>query len=186
MSGSNEGPGAHAPGDHLPGAHVLVGVDLAVDCTAALRWAWQQAREEGRELLVVTVWEYPRVPPAVGGVTLDGFPSPGERLVQVESALAAAVVAAGLPPEAPSTSWTPPVHLHAVRPHGIAALTAGAGLLVLPGETHDGDTDYLTGSLRRRLAAACTCPVALVTGTGTGEPAVLGLRAEHRAELTGG
>ena len=164
---------------------VLVGVDLSTDCTAALRWGWEQARRSGRELAVVTVWEYPRIPPTVAGVPLDGFPPPAEREQQVRDGLAAAVVAAGLPPEAPATSWTPPVHLHTLRPHGIAALAATATLLVLPGEAHDVDTDYLTGTLRRRLAAACACPVALVSGAGGDAPTVLELRAEHRAELSG-
>ncbi|WP_345714132.1 universal stress protein, partial [Kineococcus glutinatus] len=64
-------------------AAVLVGVDPTSDCLPAVRWAWQHARAERRPLELVTVWEYPRVPPAVGGVPVQGFPTPAEQVGQL-------------------------------------------------------------------------------------------------------
>ncbi|PPK94617.1 nucleotide-binding universal stress UspA family protein [Kineococcus xinjiangensis] len=175
------------------GSPVLVGIDFSSDCAAALRWAWGQAQERGAPLVAVTVWEYPRRPPAVGGVPLGGFPSPAERREQVEEALAAVVRAAGLPDPVRRETGSPAVLLRAARRHEITPLARGAAMLVLPGEVRDQDTDFLTGEVRRELASACGCPVVLVSagspaGTGevpAGEPVVVDLRNDHRAELAG-
>ena len=162
-----------------PRGNVLVGVEFAAECGPALRWAWQQAAALGRDLDVATVWEFPRVPPEVGGVRLHGFGSPEERERAVAAALERVVAAAGLP----VAHDAPALHLHPVRPHSVGEVAVRASLLVLPGEPHDADTDYLTGPVRRSLAAACRCPVVLVSADG-GADLVLDLRDDHRAELT--
>ncbi|GAA4971298.1 universal stress protein [Kineococcus glutinatus] len=167
---------------------VLVGLDVGSDAdvraqrhaTAALRWGADRARLTGVPLAVATIWSYPHVPPAVRGRPLAGFPSAEERREQVRTALADVTAAAGLTP-----SWQPggAVRLHALRGREARTLVADASLLVLPGSREDPDTGFLTGDVRRQFAAACTCPVVLVSARAGGDH-VVDLPRHFSAELT--
>jgi nucleotide-binding universal stress UspA family protein len=136
---------------------ILVGVDGSPGSRTALQWAAAEAADHGADLVVLTVWERPLLPPMGSGEVPDhGVPDPSrtatEDLIKV--------IREELGDE-------PPVLVQPRAKQGNAAKvlieeSADADLLVVGPRGHGGFRGLVLGSVSQHVAAYARCPVTVV------------------------
>jgi nucleotide-binding universal stress UspA family protein len=134
---------------------IVVGVDGSPPSRTALSWAAAEAADHQADLLVVSVWEPPLIPPM-------GNPGVGRAAVTSESAADDLVKVIR-----DELGDNPPV---LVQPriaegnpaHVLIESSEGADLLVVGTRGHGGFHGLLLGSVSQHVAAYAKCPVAVV------------------------
>jgi nucleotide-binding universal stress UspA family protein len=136
---------------------ILVGVDGSRGSRTALTWAAAEAADHGADLVVLTVWERPLLPPMGSGEVPEGpVPDAGqsatEDLVKVIKE---------------ELGEDPPVVVQARTKHGNPAKvlieqSADADLLVVGSRGHGGFRGLVLGSVSQHVAAYAKCPVAVI------------------------
>ena len=136
---------------------ILVGVDGSRGSRTALTWAAAEAAEHGADLVVLTVWERPLLPPMGSGeVPENALPDPGqtatEDLVKVIKE---------------ELGENPPVLVQPRAKRGNPAKvlieeSAEADLLVVGPRGHGGFKGLVLGSVSQHVAAYARCPVAVI------------------------
>jgi nucleotide-binding universal stress UspA family protein len=135
---------------------IVVGVDGSPPSRAALSWAAAEAADHGADLLVVSVWEPPLIPPG-------GSPSVGHLPGRTKETAADDLVA--LIRE--ELGENPPV---LVQPrvtegnpaHALIESSEDADLLVVGTRGHGGFAGLVLGSVSQQVAAHAKCPVAVI------------------------
>jgi nucleotide-binding universal stress UspA family protein len=135
---------------------IVVGVDGSPPSRAALSWAAAEAADHGADLLVVSVWEPPLIPPG-------GNPGVGHLPGRTKETAADDLVA--LIKE--ELGENPPV---LVQPrvtegnpaHALIESSEDADLLVVGTRGHGGFAGLVLGSVSQQVAAHAKCPVAVV------------------------
>ena len=133
---------------------IVVGVDGSESSKRALRWAADQAKLVGAELVVVTTWEYP---PTLGWA--PPYPSDFDPNEDARKALTETVNGV-LGPD-PGVV----VRLTVTEGHPAFVLTEaaqGADLLVVGSRGHGAFAGMLLGSVSEYCAAHASCPVVVV------------------------
>jgi len=133
---------------------IVVGVDGSESSKRALRWAADQAKLVGAELVVVTTWEYP---PTLGWA--PPYPSDFDPNEDARKALTETVKGV-LGPD-PGVV----VRLTVTEGHPAFVLTEaaqGADLLVVGSRGHGAFAGMLLGSVSEYCAAHASCPVVVV------------------------
>ncbi|QOC92862.1 universal stress protein [Micromonospora craniellae] len=140
-------------------AEIVVGYDGSPDAAAALDWALEQARRDGRPIRLAYVFEWLTVAGWVGpGVTPGMWPDEQARQQVEELVNKAAADAAAANPELTVRGEVrdgPPALV-------LEESSAEAGLLVLGGRGHGGFTGLLAGSTAVSVTAHAHCPVVVV------------------------
>jgi nucleotide-binding universal stress UspA family protein len=136
---------------------ILVGVDGSPGSRTALTWAAAEAADHGADLVALTVWERPLLPPMGSGeVPEGGLPDPGqtatEDLIQVIKE---------------ELGDNPPVLVQPRVKHGSPAKvlieeSEDADLLVVGPRGHGGFKGLVLGSVSQHVAAYAKCPVAVI------------------------
>ena len=136
---------------------ILVGVDGSPGSRTALTWAAAEAADHGADLVVLTVWERPLLPPMGSGEVPEGpVPDAGqsatEELVKVIKE---------------ELGEDPPVLVQPRNKHGNPAKvlieqSADADLLVVGSRGHGGFRGLVLGSVSQHVAAYAKCPVAVI------------------------
>jgi nucleotide-binding universal stress UspA family protein len=136
---------------------ILVGVDGSPGSRTALTWAAAEAADHGADLVVLTVWERPLLPPMGSGEVPEGpVPDPGqtatEELVKVIKE---------------ELGEDPPVLVQPRNKHGNPAKvlieqSADVDLLVVGSRGHGGFRGLVLGSVSQHVAAYAKCPVAVI------------------------
>ena len=136
---------------------ILVGVDGSPGSRNALTWAAAEAADHGADLVVLTVWERPLLPPMGSGEVPEGaLPDPSETaredLVEVIKE---------------ELGENPPVLVQPRVKEGNPAKvlieqSADADLLVVGPRGHGGFKGLVLGSVSQHVAAYAKCPVAVV------------------------
>ncbi|MBQ1052885.1 universal stress protein [Micromonospora sp. C51] len=145
--------------EHGAGAEILVGYDGSPDAAAALEWALDQARRDGRPVRLAYVFEWLTVAGWVGpGVTPGMWPDEQARR-QVEELVGKAV--------ADAAATHPGLDVRGEVLDGPPALileeaSTQAGLLVLGSRGHGGFAGLLAGSTAVNVTAHAHCPVVVV------------------------
>lgn len=132
---------------------IVVGVDGSASSVDALRWAGQQARLTGAQLLAVSSWTSP--------TTYGWSPAPAGTDWQTDSET---VLRTALT-DALGAAAAEHVQQHVVPGHPAAALleaAAGADLLVVGSRGHGGFTGMLLGSVSQHVIAHAPSPVVVV------------------------
>jgi nucleotide-binding universal stress UspA family protein len=129
---------------------IVVGVDGSEHSIAALRWAVEEARLRGSEIVALCVWEFPHALNPVTMFTIEAEPFEADAKAALDRALAAVA-----PGSAKVTSRIV---------EGSAALrlleaSAGAELVVVGSRGRGGFGGLLLGSVSQHLAAHARCPV---------------------------
>ena len=137
---------------------IVVGVDGSEGSHRALRWAWEEAREHGAKLLVVTVWNPPAPPmaPPYGSYPWEGSFDVSGTAKHISTTSIDEV----LGPD-------PGVIVESAVEQGNAARvlldkSATADLLVVGSRGHGGFAGMLLGSVSHHVTAHANCPVAIV------------------------
>ena len=134
---------------------IVVGVDGSPESKAALKWAIDEARLRGTELLALCAWAYPV---ASGALAQAPIPSAGDFLLkEAEEMLDAALAEAG--------SEGVQVRQAVVEGDAATALREAsehAQLLVVGSRGLSGVASMLLGSVSRRCAHEAACPVVIV------------------------
>ena len=136
---------------------ILVGVDGSRGSRNALAWAAAEAAEHGADLVVMTVWERPLLPPmGSGGVPESPVPDPSDTATQdllkvIRSEL----------------GENPPVLVQPRVKQGNPAQvlieeSTDADLLVVGPRGHGGFKGLVLGSVSQHVAAYAKCPVAVI------------------------
>jgi nucleotide-binding universal stress UspA family protein len=136
---------------------ILVGVDGSPGSRTALTWAAAEAADHGADLVVLTVWERPLLPPMGSGEVPEGpAPDPGqsatEDLVKVIKE---------------ELGEDPPVLVQPRNKHGNPAKvlieqSGDVDLLVVGSRGHGGFRGLVLGSVSQHVAAYAKCPVAVI------------------------
>jgi nucleotide-binding universal stress UspA family protein len=136
---------------------ILVGVDGSPGSRNALKWAAAEAADHGADLVVLTVWERPLLPPMGSGEVPDhGVPDPSrtatEDLIKVIRE---------------ELGDDPPVLVQPRARQGNAAKvlieeSADADMLVVGPRGHGGFRGLVLGSVSQHVAAYAKCPVAVI------------------------
>ncbi|MBX7268234.1 universal stress protein [Micromonospora sp. Llam7] len=154
-------------------AEILVAYDGSPDAAAALEWALEQARRDGRPVRLAYVFEWLTVAGWVGpGVTPGAWPDEQARRQVEELVGKAAADAAAAHPELSVRGEVldgPPALV-------LEESSAETGLLVLGSRGHGGFAGLLAGSTAVTVTAHAHCPVVVVRGGSSG-----GARAGHIA-----
>ena len=134
---------------------IVVGVDGSKPSRAALSWAAAEAADHQAELVVVSVWEPPLIPPM-------GNPSLGREVVTSESTSGDLVqVIRDELGENPPVLVQPRV-AEGNPAHVLIESSEDADLLVVGTRGHGGFAGLLLGSVSQHVAAYAKCPVAVV------------------------
>ena len=140
---------------------LVVAVDDSVPAREALRYAASMAKESGRPLQVVTVWNFVRGPAPVQGP--DEAPSEARWQAEAEERLRRLVA------EELGDDPGVVVRLHALHGNTVPVLLAVSGLarhLVVGSRGRGGFSGLLLGSTSDQLVHHAPCPVTVVrTGT---------------------
>jgi len=136
---------------------ILVGVDGSPGSRTALTWAAAEAADHGADLVVLTVWERPLLPPMGSGEVPEG---PVPDLGQSATEDLVKVIKEELGED-------PPVVVQPRTKHGNPAKvlieqSADADLLVVGSRGHGGFRGLVLGSVSQHVAAYATCPVAVI------------------------
>jgi nucleotide-binding universal stress UspA family protein len=136
---------------------ILVGVDGSAGSRTALTWAAAEAAEHGADLVALTVWERPLLPPMGSGeVPENALPDPGrtatEELVKIIKE---------------ELGEDPPVLVQPRVKQGnpskvLIEQSADADLLVVGPRGHGGFRGLVLGSVSQHVAAYAKCPVTVV------------------------
>ncbi len=134
---------------------VVVGVDGSPPSRTALSWAAGEAADHQADLLVVTVWEQPLVPPM-------GNPSLGREVVTSESTAGdlVQVIRDELGDDPPVL--VQPRVAEGNPAHVLIESSEGADLLVVGTRGHGGFAGLLLGSVSQHVAAYAKCAVTVV------------------------
>ena len=134
---------------------IVVGVDGSPPSRTALRWAAAVAADHSSDLLVVSVWEPPLLPPM-------GNPSLGREVVTSESAAEdlLTVIRDELGDDPPVL--VQPRVAEGNPAHVLIESSADADLLVVGTRGHGGFSGLLLGSVSQHVAAYARCPVTVV------------------------
>ncbi len=134
---------------------IVVGVDGSPPSRAALQWAAAEAADHQSDLVVVSVWEPPLIPPT-------GNPSLGREVMTSDSAAddLVAVIRDELG-ENPPVLVQPRV-AEGNPAHVLIESSQDADLLVVGTRGHGGFSGLLLGSVSQHVAAYAKCPVAVV------------------------
>lgn len=137
---------------------IVVGVDGSPHAERALRWALEEAKLRGTDVLALYVWSMPAPPPELGfySETLQdpvAYRDGAERLL--EGIIAAATEdAAGVRLEHRAVQGSPADELvHASK---------GAELLVVGSRGHGAVSSLLLGSVSHQCVHSAACPVVVV------------------------
>jgi nucleotide-binding universal stress UspA family protein len=134
---------------------IVVGVDGSKPSRAALSWAAAEAADHQAELVVVSVWEPPLIPPM-------GNPSLGREVVTSESTSGDLVqVIRDELGENPPVLVQPRV-AEGNPAHVLIESSEDADLLVVGTRGHGGFHGLILGSVSQHVAAYAKCPVAVV------------------------
>jgi nucleotide-binding universal stress UspA family protein len=134
---------------------IVVGVDGSEPSRTALSWAAAEAAEHQAELVVLSVWEPPLVPPM-------GNPSLGREVVTSESTAGDLVqVIRDELGDDPSVLVQPRV-AEGNPAHILIESSDDADLLVVGTRGHGGFHGLILGSVSQHVAAYARCPVAVV------------------------
>ncbi|GGM35538.1 universal stress protein [Micromonospora sonchi] len=160
---------------------IVVGYDASPDAAAALNWALDQARRDGRPVRLAYVFEWLTVAGWIGpGVTPGMWPDERARQQVEELVRKAAADAAATHPDLTVRGEVldgPPALV-------LEECSSEAGLLVLGGRGHGGFAGLLAGSTAVSVTAHAHCPVVVVRRdtadrAGTGHVAVGVDGSEH-------
>ena len=134
---------------------IVVGVDGSPPSRTALQWAAAEAADHQSDLLVVSVWEPPLIPPM-------GNPSLGREVMTSDSAAddLVAVIRDELG-ENPPVLVQPRV-AEGNPAHVLIESSQDADLLVVGTRGHGGFSGLLLGSVSQHVAAYAKCPVTVV------------------------
>ncbi|WP_433532188.1 universal stress protein [Micromonospora sp. CA-263727] len=140
-------------------AEILVGYDGSPDAAAALEWALDQARRDGREVRLAYVFEWLTVAGWVGPGVMPGMWPDEQARQQVEELVGKAA--------ADAAAAHPDLTVRGEVLDGPPALvleegSAQAGLLVLGSRGQGGFTGLLAGSTAVSVTAHAHCPVVVV------------------------
>jgi nucleotide-binding universal stress UspA family protein len=137
---------------------IVVGVDGSEGSRRALRWAYEEAREHGGKLLVVTAWMVPPPPmaPPYGSFPWEGSFDFSETATQALTTSVAEVLGSD-----------PAVEVETAVVEGNAAQvllerSATADLLVVGSRGHGAFADMLLGSVSHHVATHAKCAVTVV------------------------
>jgi nucleotide-binding universal stress UspA family protein len=136
---------------------ILVGVDGSPGSRTALTWAAAEAADHLADLVVLTVWEPPLLPPmGSGSVPLGGVPDPSQQAT--DNLLKIITEELG---------EDPPVVVQPRVKQGNPSKTlieqsADADLLVVGTRGQGGFAGLKLGSVSQHVAAYAKCPVAVV------------------------
>ncbi len=152
---------------------ILVGYDGSPDATAALDWALDQARRDGRTLRLAYVFEWLTVAGWIGPGATPGMWPDEQARQQVEELVGKAA--------ADAAAAHPDLTIRGEVLDGPPALvleesSTAAGLLVLGSRGHGGFAGLLAGSTAVAVTAHAHCPVVVVRDGTTG-----GARVGHIA-----
>jgi nucleotide-binding universal stress UspA family protein len=134
---------------------IVVGVDGSPPSRTALQWAAAEAADHQSDLVVVSVWEPPLIPPM-------GNPSLGREVMTSDSAAddLVAVIRDELG-ENPPVLVQPRV-AEGNPAHVLIESSQDADLLVVGTRGHGGFSGLLLGSVSQHVAAYAKCPVTVV------------------------
>ena len=134
---------------------VVVGVDGSKPSRPALAWAAGEAADHQAELVVVSVWEPPLIPPM-------GNPSLGREVVTSESTAGdlVQVIRDELGDDPPVL--VQPRVAEGNPAHVLIESSEDADLLVVGTRGHGGFHGLILGSVSQHVAAYAKCPVAVV------------------------
>lgn len=142
---------------------VVVGVDASEESKAALRWAVEEARLRGADVVALHVWTYP---PLDGpGVAPPAFVIPFDELQREAEELVDAVVSEVVSDEGDVT--VRPVAVEGLPSQALLSSCDADDLLVLGSRGHGGFAGLLLGSVGQQCAHHAPCPVVLIRRGGS-------------------
>ena len=135
---------------------IVVGVDGSDESQAALRWAYDEARQRGAELDVVHAWTYPYQGPRTG-VT-----EPRD-LMELDAAKALEQTMTTLQRDHTGTGVTTHAHVREGNPADVLVQESkDAELLVVGSRGRGGFASLLLGSVSTAVTHHAACPVVVV------------------------
>jgi nucleotide-binding universal stress UspA family protein len=138
---------------------IVVGIDGSPPSEEALRWAYDEARRAGADVVVVHAWSYP-----YGGHTLRNGADPREQM----KLDALRQLEASIDSLAGSRDDGPSVHARLVEDSAAKALideAADADLVVVGSRGRGGFTSLMLGSVSRAVVQHAPCPIAVIRHT---------------------
>jgi nucleotide-binding universal stress UspA family protein len=138
-----------------PHREIVVGVDGSPTSVAALRWAIEQAKRSGADVIAVHVWEYPYYGDITGS---SGTPSPQVFIEGAHAVLDEAIAAV----DVPEGMRVQPEVIEGSASRLLLDRAAGAELLVVGARGRGGFLHLLLGSVATQCVNHATIPVVVV------------------------
>jgi nucleotide-binding universal stress UspA family protein len=135
---------------------IVVGVDGSTASKRALRWALDEAKLRGAELVAVHAW----MPPVPVDVPFDMGPVPIDWEDAAKASLDTCLEEVVRDGDVPVQNRV----IESGASHALIKLSETADLLVLGSRGHGGFANLLLGSVTQQCAQHASCPVVVIRG----------------------